>query len=140
LTERWCKNRCVLVQMPVANTSRKVFVSGDYPVCLARAIHAIGLDAVRSRQRAPEADGRRVGVGCAMYCEQAGHGTTVYSGWGIPMVPGHEQAVARLTPDGGLELRIGGHSHGQGMETTMSQVAHEILGVAHDKIRLVHGD
>src|SRR2546422_2984058 len=33
-----------------------------------------------------------------------------------PMVPGHEQATARLTPDGGLELRVGVHSHGQGLD------------------------
>jgi len=42
-----------------------------------------------------------------------------YAGWGIPMVPGHEQANARMTPDGGLEIRVGVHSHGQGLETTL---------------------
>ena len=52
-------------------------------------------------------------------------------GWGIPMVPGFEQAQARLTPDGGLEIRVGVHSHGQGLETTLAQVAHEILGDRH---------
>ena len=56
------------------------------------------------------------------------------------MVPGHEQCAARLSPDGVLELRIGAHSHGQGMETTLAQVAHEILGVDPDNVRLVHGD
>jgi aerobic carbon-monoxide dehydrogenase large subunit len=55
-------------------------------------------------------------------------------------VPGHEQCFARFTPDGALELRIGAHSHGQGLETTLSQVAHSVLGLAHDRIRLVHGD
>ena len=68
------------------------------------------------------------------------HGTSVYSGWGIPMVPGYEQATARITPDGGLELRVGVHSHGQGLETTLSQVANQILGIAHNQITLVHGD
>ncbi|TMJ67775.1 MAG: xanthine dehydrogenase family protein molybdopterin-binding subunit, partial [Alphaproteobacteria bacterium] len=95
---------------------------------------------VRSRQQRGEPDGRRIGVGFAMYSEQAGHGTSVYAAWGIPMVPGHEPALARFTPDGGLELRIGAHSHGQGLETTLSQVAHSILGVPHERIRLVHGD
>jgi len=75
-----------------------------------------------------------------MYSEQAGHGTSVYAGWGIPFVPGYEQCQARFTPDGGLELRIGAHSHGQGLETTLSQVAHAILGVPHDRIKLIHGD
>ena len=39
-----------------------------------------------------------------------------------------------------LEVRVGVHSHGQGMETTLAQVAHEILGVHPDKVRVVHGD
>ena len=56
------------------------------------------------------------------------------------MVPGHEQCTARLSPDGVLELRIGAHSHGQGLETTLAQVAHEILGIDPDNVRLVHGD
>ena len=30
-----------------------------------------------------------------------------------------------MTPDGGLEVRVGVHSHGQGMETTFAQIAHE---------------
>jgi aerobic carbon-monoxide dehydrogenase large subunit len=127
-------------QMPFTNVTGKYFDSGDYPQCLRRAMAAIGFDRIRDRQRRGEGDGRRIGLGFAMYCEQAGHGTSVYAGWGVPMVPGYEQAAARLTPDGGLELRIGAHSHGQGMETTMSQVAHSLLGIAHDKIKLVHGD
>ena len=56
------------------------------------------------------------------------------------MVPGFEQCAARLTPDGVLELRVGAHTHGQGMETTLAQVAHEILGIDPDKVRVVHGD
>jgi carbon-monoxide dehydrogenase large subunit len=127
-------------QMPFDNITRKHFDSGDYPQALERAMAAIDLKAVRERQEAGEPDGRLIGVGHAIYCEQGAHGTSVYAGWGIPMVPGHEQATARMTPDGGLELRVGVHSHGQGMETTLAQVAHEILGIDTAKIKLVHGD
>ena len=127
-------------QMPFDNIAKRHFDSGDYPEALRRAVDAIGLDKVRARQREGERDGRRIGVGFAMYAEQAGHGTSVYAAWGIPFVPGYEQCQARFTPDGALELRIGAHSHGQGLETTLSQVAHSILGVPHDRIRLIHGD
>ncbi|MGH6814514.1 MAG: xanthine dehydrogenase family protein molybdopterin-binding subunit [Hyphomicrobiaceae bacterium] len=127
-------------QMPFDNIAKRHFDSGDYPEALRRAREAIGFDAVRQRQKAGEPDGRRIGIGFAMYSEQAGHGTSVYAAWGIPFVPGYEQAQARLTPDGALELRIGAHSHGQGLETTLSQVAHTVLGIPHDRIRLVHGD
>jgi len=127
-------------QMPFDNVTKRHFDSGDYPEALRRAIEAIGLTELRERQARGEPDGRLVGVGVAMYSEQAGHGTSVYAAWGIPFVPGYEQCQARFTPDGGLELRIGAHSHGQGLETSLSQVAHTILGVPHERIKLVHGD
>lgn len=127
-------------QMPFDNVTKKHFDSGDYPECLRRAVKAIDLDAVRARQQRGEPDGRLIGVGFSIFCEQAAHGTSVYSGWGIPMVPGHEQAGARLTPDGGLELRVGLHSHGQGLETTLAQVAHQVLGIDTGRVKLVHGD
>ena len=127
-------------QMPFDNITKRHFDSGDYPEALRRAIAAVGFAKVRARQQRVEPDGRLIGIGFAMYCEQAGHGTSVYAAWGIPFVPGQEPALARFTPDGGLELRIGAHSHGQGLETTLSQVAHSILGLPHERIRLVHGD
>jgi len=127
-------------QMPFDNITNKHFDSGDYPEAMRRALAAIDVAGVRKRQRAGESDGRLIGTGLSIYCEQAAHGTSVYAGWGIPMVPGHEQATARLTPDGGLEIRVGVHSHGQGLETTLAQVAHELLGIDTAKIRVIHGD
>ncbi len=127
-------------QMPFDNITNKHFDSGDYPRAMKLAVEAMDIAAVRERQKRGEADGRLVGVGLAIYCEQAAHGTAVYAGWGIPMVPGHEQATVRMTPDGGLELRLGAHSHGQSHETTMAQVANEILGIDISKVKLIHGD
>ncbi|HVY57885.1 MAG TPA: xanthine dehydrogenase family protein molybdopterin-binding subunit [Xanthobacteraceae bacterium] len=127
-------------QMPFTNITKKNFDSGNYPESLRRAVAAVDIAAVRARQQRGEPDGRLIGVGVATYCEQAAHGTSVYYGWGIPMVPGYEQATARLTPDGGLELRVGVHSHGQSLETTLPQIAHEVLGIDVAKIKVVHGD
>jgi carbon-monoxide dehydrogenase large subunit len=127
-------------QMPFDNIAKRHFDSGDYPEALRQALDAIDVASVRAEQTKPSEDGRRVGVGLAMYSEQAGHGTSVYAAWGIPFVPGFEQAHARFTPDGGLEIRIGAHSHGQGLETSLSQVAHSILGVPHVRIKVLHGD
>jgi len=113
---------------------------GNFSIVLLRRVAAaIDLPAFRQRQKT-QTGPIRLGVGLAIFCEQAAHGTSVYSGWGIPMVPGVEQAVARLTPDGGLELRVGIQSHGQGLETTLAQVGNEILGIPIERIRVVHGD
>jgi len=122
--------------MPYRNLVGKVFDSGDYPEALRRALAAVDLDRIAARRAA----GETVGFGLAVFCEQGAHGTSVYHGWGIPFVPGYEQATARFAPDGVLEIRTGLHSHGQGMETTFAQVAHEILGVPTARIRVLHGD
>ena len=126
-------------EMPFTNITKKDFDSGDYPEALRRAVEAIDIDGFRARQK--EQRGRkRLGIGLSVFCEQGAHGTSVYHGWGIPMVPGFEQATARLTPDGGLELRVGVQSHGQSLETTLAQIAYEETGIDPEKVKLVHGD
>ena len=127
-------------QMPYVNVANKHFDSGDYPASVRRALEMIDVKAVRARQQQGEADGRLIGVGLATYTEQSAHGTSVFAAWGMPIVPGFDQAMVRMTPDGGLEIRVGVHSHGQGMETTFAQIAHEVLGIELSKMRVMHGD
>jgi carbon-monoxide dehydrogenase large subunit len=127
-------------QMPYVNVANKHFDSGDFPASLRRAVEMIGLEAVRERQARGEPDGRRIGVGTATYTEQSAHGTSVFATWGLPVVPGYDQAMVKMTADGGLEVRVGVHSHGQGMETSFAQIAHDVLGVPVDRIRVIHGD
>lgn len=127
-------------QMPYVNVANKHFDSGDYPASVRRALEMIDVKAVRARQQQGEADGRLIGVGLATYTEQSAHGTSVFAAWGMPIVPGFDQAMVRMTPDGGLEIRVGVHSHGQGMETTFAQIAHEVLGIDLSKMRVMHGD
>ena len=101
------KNLVSAAQMPFDNVTGRHYDSGDYPECLRRAAAAIDLPAVRERQRRGEPDGRRIGVGFSIFCEQAAHGTSVYAAWGVPMIPGHEQAGARMTPSGGWSCGSG---------------------------------
>ena len=126
--------------MPYDNVARKHYDSGDYQQSLKLVHDKVDLPAWRARQKGGEPDGRRIGIGFATYCEQSAHGTSVFSAWGLPIIPGYDQATVRVTPDGGLEVRVGVHSHGQGMETTLAQIAHEVTGVDLAAIRVVHGD
>ncbi len=126
--------------MPYDNVARKHYDSGDYQKSLERARDELNVMAWRARQSRGEPDGRRIGIGFGTYCEQSAHGTSVFSAWGLPVIPGYDQATARVTPDGGLEIRVGVHSHGQGMETTLAQVAHHVTGIDLADIRVVHGD
>ena len=98
------------------------------------------LDAVSARQGAREPDGRLIGVGFSTFTEQTAHGTRVFGAWGLPLVPGYEQATVKLAPSGTVEVRSGNHSFGQGLETTLAQIASEQLGIGVDRIRVTMGD
>ncbi|SAK59020.1 aldehyde oxidase [Caballeronia glebae] len=126
--------------MPYTNVVKKHYDSGDFQESLRRAVAQLDVTKWRARQKAGEKDGRLVGVGFATFTEQSAHGTGVFASWGLPVVPGYDLATVRITADGGLEVRAGIHSHGQGMETTLAQIANEVLGVPLQKIKVVHGD
>src|SRR5712692_458123 len=86
------------------------------------------------------ADGRLIGVGFACYSEQTGHGCGEWVSRGSPFIPGYESCTAQLLPDGTLVLLVGIMSHGQGLETTLAQIAHEELGIDPARISVRHGD
>lgn len=126
--------------MPYRSVTGKIFDSGDYPEALRRAAAALDISALRQRQIAGEPDGRLIGVGLACYTEQSAHGTAEWVARGLPVVFGYEPALARFTPDGRLVLYVGIQNHGQGLETTLAQVAHTELGVPVADIVVRHGD
>lgn len=140
--EAWevrAENLVAASAMPYTNITNKHYDSGDYPGALLEAKEMIGLDAFRAGVRR-DARGRYLGVGFASYTEQSAHGTKVFAAWGLPLVPGFDQAFVKLTPDGALEVRSGIHTIGQGLETTLAQIAGEVTGVPYKDIRVTLGD
>ncbi|MBS0559294.1 MAG: xanthine dehydrogenase family protein, partial [Proteobacteria bacterium] len=87
--------------MPYVNITNKHYDNGDYPASLARARDMIGFDSFRAGPARDER-GRHIGIGFATYTEQTAHGTKVFAAWGLPLVPGYDQAHVKLTPDGAL--------------------------------------
>jgi len=123
-------------QMPFDNITDKHFDSGDYPELLRRAVEAIDVASVRARQSQAEPDGRLIGVGISVFSEQTAHGTTA-DGKRRAL---YEQVFARIAPDGGVEVRAGIQSIGQGLETTLAQIASECLGVDANQVQVRLGD
>lgn len=126
--------------MPYTTVTKKFYDSGDYPASLTHAAGMIDLPGFRMRQAAARTEGRQLGIGFSTFTEQSAHGTKVFAAWGLPLVPGYEQAMVKITPSGSVELRSGNHSFGQGLETTLAQVASEWLTVDVGDIRVVMGD
>jgi len=126
--------------MPYRSATHKLYDSGDYPECARRTADAIGVAAIRKRQAEVSPDGRLIGLGMASYTEQTAHGTAEWVARGLPVVFGYEPALARFTPDGKLLLFVGIQNHGQGLETTLAQVASQELSIPVADVIVRHGD
>jgi len=127
-------------QMPFTSAGGMKFDNGDYPKSVENAAEAVGMVEIRSRQDNNQTVKRPIGVGFASYSEQTAHGTQEWKIRGTPVIPAFETATARMHADGSLELLVAIHSHGQGMETTLAQVACEELGLNLDDIIVRYGD
>jgi carbon-monoxide dehydrogenase large subunit len=126
--------------MPYRNVTNLHFDTGDYAESVRRCAELIGFESIRTRQERGERDGRLIGVGFASFTEQTAHGRGEWVSRGVPVIPGWESATARMMSDGSLMLMVGIVSHGQGMETSLAQIAHQELGVDPMKVSVRHGD
>jgi aerobic carbon-monoxide dehydrogenase large subunit len=127
-------------QMPFTTVGGMRFDNGDYPQSVRLCAELLDMPAIRARQQRGEADGRLVGIGFAAFAEQTAHGAAEFVARGAAIVPGYESCTARILTDGTLVLMVGIQSHGQGLETTLSQIAHQELGIDPGRISVRHGD
>jgi carbon-monoxide dehydrogenase large subunit len=141
-------------EFPYTSVTGKIYDSGNFAATVVAASDLIDHDAVRARQAASAAatsstssaaaalgSGRtRIGLGYATYTEQTAHGQAEWVARGLPVTFGFESATAVLDPSGALTIKAGIQSHGQGLETTLAQVASEVLGVDPARVHVVHGD
>lgn len=134
------ENMVAAHEMPFTGAGGMRFDNGDYPTSVEKAADAAGMSDVRARQASHAGSGRLTGIGFASYSEQTAHGTQEWKIRGTPVIPAFETATARMHADGTLELMVGIHSHGQGMETTLAQVACQELGLALDDVVVRYGD
>jgi len=134
-------------QMPFTTIGGMRLDSGDYAQSVQLCSQLLDLPAIRSRQQhgepepaSAEAGGRLIGIGFATFAEQTAHGAAEFAARGASIIPGFESCTARILTDGSVVLMVGIQSHGQGLETALSQVAAEELGIDPVRISVRHGD
>ncbi|MEV0277850.1 xanthine dehydrogenase family protein molybdopterin-binding subunit [Streptomyces sp. NPDC050610] len=135
------KNMVRSADMPFTSVANKVYDSGDYPEAVRRATALIGHDTWRARQQAlPATARRRIGVGYASFTEQTAHGCIEWATRGLAVTIGTEGARLAMDATGSFVLSVGIKSHGQGLETTLSQVVSETFDIEPDRVTVLHGD
>jgi len=134
------RQRNLVAGFPYRSATGLVFDAASYRETLEIAVEAIGLAAFRTRQREARARGRFLGIGFGTFSERTGYGTPAFAARGMDITPGWETVEVRMDPSGFVETRIGASPHGQGLRTTLAQIIADQLGVAPERIRVVHGD
>jgi carbon-monoxide dehydrogenase large subunit len=127
-------------RMPFTSVANMRYDSGDYPASVKLCGELLDLPRIRERQARGEPDGRLIGVGFASFTEQTAHGAAEFASRGASIIPGFESCTARMLTDGSMVLMVGIQSHGQGLETALSQIACEELGIDPARISVRHGD
>jgi aerobic carbon-monoxide dehydrogenase large subunit len=121
-------------ELPHETRTHQKYDSGDYPAALEMVRRR-----VESRPAPPD-DGRRRGVGYASHVEFTGLGPSRDQRIVGFHLGGFETAIVRMGPDGTVTVASGVCGMGQGIETSLAQLAADRLGVAMDDVRVVLGD
>jgi carbon-monoxide dehydrogenase large subunit len=125
---------------PYTTVSTLVYDSGNYEAALDRALERAEYKGFAKRRDEAKRRGRLRGIGLSSYVEICGLAPSKANaalgiGWG-----GYESARIRVNPLGTVQVWTGTSPHGQGHETSWSQIVADQLGLRPDDVEVLHGD
>jgi aerobic carbon-monoxide dehydrogenase large subunit len=120
---------------PFKTATGLFYDSGNYQGALDKALKMVDYPKLRDEQKKARAEGRLIGVGVSTYVEICAMGPS-------PALPagGWESATVRIEPTCKVTIMTGSSPHGQGQETSFSQIAADELGVTVNDCTVIHGD
>lgn len=121
-------------EFPYATRTWQRYDSGRYGDALELARQRV------SARAAPPVDGRRRGVGFSCHVEQTGLGPSARMEESGMLAGGYESAIVRMEPDASVTVGAGVSGMGQGIETTLAQLAADRLSVPMERVTVTLGD
>ncbi|MEO3938479.1 xanthine dehydrogenase family protein molybdopterin-binding subunit [Dermatophilaceae bacterium Soc4.6] len=114
---------------PFSTLAGMTYDNGDYDLPLREALRLADYDALRAEQavRRERGDVLQLGIGLSVYAEITGGG-------------GGELGVVEVDEAGGVTVRAGTSSHGQGHATAFSTIVADRLGVPLSQVRFEQSD
>ncbi len=115
-------------QMPYTTAMGEKYDSGDFNLFLTKTLEAADWDGFAARKAEAEKRGKLYGRGLASYVE-----------WTSANVM-NEMAHYEVKEDGKVVIWMGTQGMGQGLQTSFTQLASELLGIDPSKIEIAMGD
>ncbi len=124
-------------QFPYKSPAGAVYDSGNYEPALDKALSMVDYQNLRAEQARirSNGNGKLMGIGISSYIEACGIGPK----GGLP-VGLFESARVRIDAGGNVAVYTGASPHGQGEETTFSQIVADEFGIPMENIVVIHGD
>ena len=116
---------------PYTTATGLVYDSGDFQPALDKALDLADYAGYRKAQADNGADGPLIGVGIA---------TVVKASGGTNNAMRSSNAIVKVEPSGQVKVYTEVSPHGQGTETTFSQIVADQLGVKPEDVQVLHGD
>ena len=117
-----------------------VYDSADYQKAMNKALELADYEGLRKQQEELRKEGRYIGIGVVSHIDICGFAPSKVVG-AVGLQAGQwESAIVRVHPTGKVTIVSGASPHGQGSDTTYSQIVSDILGIPIEDIELVYGD
>jgi carbon-monoxide dehydrogenase large subunit len=129
-----------ITQFPYETPVGLTYDVGNYAAHLDKATDMADVGGFAKRREASKAKGRLRGLGYSCYIEACGIAPSNIAGALGARAGLFEAGEIRVHPTGTVTVFTGSHSHGQGHETTFSQVVAARLGIPVENVEIVHGD
>lgn len=125
---------------PYRTVNGLVYDSGSYRESLDATARLLDYDKFAERQREARRSGRLIGLGLSPYVEPTGWGTEGMNQIGWHSFPSNDSARVSLDLSGKVTVSVGTPSVGQGVETTIAQIAADTMGVPFEDVTVRFGD
>ena len=127
-------------QFPYPTPVGRTYDSGDPPGLMNKLVALSNYADLREEQKNLGQQGVLMGIGAAFFLDKSGTGSSRNLAARGAKHGAYEVATTRLHTAGHVTIFVGSHCHGQGHETTWSQIAADRLGISMDDIAIVEGD
>ena len=127
-------------EFPYTTATGLLYDSGDYAKALDAALEMSDYAGFEARRAEAAARGNYRGIGLSTWVEICGLApSAVTKAIGIG-AGGWESSIVRMHPTGSVTVVTGSSAHGQGHETSWSQIVESELGIPFDQVEVLHGD
>ena len=124
----------VVKEFPYRTATGRVLDTGDYIAMLKKA------ENILDEYKRIRGDDQQLAAGIAFGFESSGIGPSFVQAKAGARHKGYETMTTRILPDGRVEVYTALSPHGQGLETTLSQVCADLLGIGPEDVEVRHGD